>query len=402
MLPLIAIIALAGIFAFWLRANSGMGGRNVIVEAEREVDLREEKRYRMEKHTVGVGDTWGKIARDFLKDSALSASLLDASKEAHDLASIRQGNEFRFVFEEGTEDFVRVEYDINDEEFLSVERQATGKFNIKVQEIPYEITLTRKEGIIESSLFETARAEGIPAGIILDLARVFSWDVDFASSVQAGDSFVMVYEERFLEGKPAKPGKVLTARFVNSGREFLAFFFQSSAGESEYYNEEGRALRRQFLRSPLDYTRITSSFSYNRFHPILQTFTTHRAIDYAASAGTPVSATADGQITYVGWNGGNGKYVGIRHENGYSTGYAHLSAYGKGIKNGAWEKQNDVIGFVGSTGLSTGPHLHYEMRKNGALINPLRLDLPPGKVIKEEHLEDFFKERDHLLGLLGE
>jgi len=233
----------------------------------------------------------------------------------------------------------------------------------------------------------------------MELAGIFAWDVDFASSVQPQDSFKVVYEERYRDGKYVGPGKILTSKFINSGREVLAFYYVNPEGSTGYYNEEGRELRRQFLRSPLDYKRISSGFSYSRFHPVLNTFTTHRAIDYAAARGTPVSATADGQVTYAGWNGGNGNYVGIRHENGYSTGYAHLSDFAKGVTWGSWVKQNQVVGFVGSTGFSTGPHLHYEMRKNGALINPLRLDLPPGKMMASEYLDGFFVEKDKLLGV---
>lgn len=353
------------------------------------------KKFRTEKYLIQEGDTWEAIIEKLGINKELGISLLEASSDIYNLASIRAGSELRFSFDAKTDELVKAEYDISDEEFLEIENSVA-----EIKEIAYDITPSTKQGVIESSLFEAAQKEGIPASIIMELSGIFAWDVDFASSVQPQDSFVLVYEERYRHGEYAGPGKILTAKFINFGREVFAFLYKDPEGREEYYNEDGRELRRQFLRSPLDYKRITSGFSYNRFHPILNTFTTHRAIDYSAAIGTPVSATADGQITYAGWNGGNGNYVGIRHENGYSTGYAHLSAFAKGIKYGAWVKQNQVIGFVGSTGLSTGPHLHYEMRKNGALINPLRLDLPPGKMIKEEYLEKFYEERDRLLEVL--
>lgn len=350
------------------------------------------KKFRTEKYIVQEGDTWESIVEKLDISWDLGLSLLEASQGTHSLASIHAGNEVRFLFSGESDTLARFEYDLNDEEFLNVENNIA-----EVREIAYDIKRVRKEGVIESSLFETAQAEGIPASITMELAGILAWDVDFTSSVQAGDSFMVVYEDRYRDGEYSGTGKILTAKFINSGREVYAFYYKNPEGADGYYNEEGRELRRQFLRSPLDYKRITSGFSYNRFHPILNTFTTHRAIDYSGAIGTPVSATADGEVSYAGWNGDSGNYVSIRHENGYSTGYAHLSAFAKGVKHGAWVKQNQVIGFVGSTGLSTGPHLHYEMRKNGALINPLRLDLPPGETMKEEYLEEFLRERDKLL-----
>jgi murein DD-endopeptidase MepM/ murein hydrolase activator NlpD len=358
-----------------------------------------EARSRTVEYVVEDGDTWEKIMEKMGVDWNLGFAYLAVSKGAHNLASIRAGNEFRFLFDKDTEVLSGLEYDIDDEKFLIIEKKEDGEFGVDLREIVYDTKVVFGRGIIESSLFETAEMEGIPPGIILEMARIFGWDIDFASSVYKGDNFVVVYEERFRDGEKVAPGKILTARFVNAGKDFFAFFYEDPEGLAEYYNSEGRETRRQFLRSPLDYKRITSGFSYNRFHPILNTFTTHRAIDYAAVAGTPVSSTAHGTVNYVGWKGGNGNYVGIRHANGYSTGYAHLSAFAKGMYTGAKVKQNQVIGFVGSTGLSTGAHLHYEMLKNGSFINPLRMDLPPGKPVQKEYLEDFYEKRDRLMEL---
>jgi len=354
-----------------------------------------EEKFRVVEYTVSEGDTWETISGKLDIGWELAQILLEASGDAHSLASIHIGNEFRVSYEEKSGELASLEYDISDEELLRIEGGIA-----QIEEILYDTQIITKRGIIESSLFETAQQEGIPVNIIMELAGIFAWDVDFASSVQPQDSFRVVYEERYRDGEYVGPGKIITAKFINSGREVFAFYYVDPEGVARYYNEEGKELRRQFLRSPLDYKRISSGFSYNRFHPVLNTFTTHRAIDYAAAQGTPVSATADGQVTYAGWNGGNGNYVGIRHANGYITGYAHLSAFAKGVTWGTWVKQNQVVGFVGSTGFSTGPHLHYEMRKNGALINPLRLDLPPGKMMASEYLEEFLFERDKLLGIL--
>jgi len=358
---------------------------------------------RIVAYQVKDGDTWGKIAEAAGIGNFLGAKLLAISDGAHSLASIRSGNLLKFYFKNSSgldPDLLKIEYDVDSENILIIENDGTGSFSARKEKIDYRINLVVKSGSIESSLFETATAQGIPAEVILNMATIFGWDIDFASSVQKGDSFSILYEDRFRGEQYAGPGKILAAKFINSGREFYAFRYEDNEGIGRYYNSEGRELKRQFLRSPLDYTRITSGFSYNRFHPILNTFTTHRAVDYAVADGTPVSATADGTVNYVGWKGGNGMYIGIKHANAYETGYAHLSAYAKDIRVGAKVKQNQVIGFVGSTGLSTGAHLHYEMRKNGVLINPLRLDLPPGKMLSEEQFAEFYTERDRLIGLL--
>jgi len=402
-----AAILIAGILVggFWF---VDLGSKKVVIVAKTDLDTNlgasiqneSEEKYRVEEYMVEEGDTWEAIIRKLGVGWELGLSLLDASEDTHNLASIRAGNELRFLFDAETEELQSVEYDIDDENFLSLTKDEEDEFVGEEKEIVYKIVQVVKSGTIESSLYETAQQKGVPPGVILNLAWIFSWDIDFASSIQAGDSFSVVYEERYRDGEKVKAGNILAARFVNSGNEFYSFFYINPEEYESYYDTDGRELRRQFLRSPLDYKRITSGFSYNRFHPILNTFTTHRAIDYAAALGTSVSATAGGKITYVGWKGGNGKYVRIKHANGYSTGYAHLSLYAKGIKIGARVKQNQVIGFVGSTGLSTGPHLHYEMLKNGVFINPLRLDLPPGDMMKKEYLDEFSTKRDHFLKLL--
>jgi len=361
----------------------------------------EEEKFRLVEYTVEDGDTWEKIIGKIGVDWNLGLEFLTISENAHNLASIHAGNEFRFLFDSSTEELMGLEYDIDDEEFLIIEKKGDEEFGVDVREIVYDTKIVSGRGIITSSLFETAQEEGIPPGVILNMAVIFGWDIDFASSVYEGDSFTVIYEERYRDGKHVRHGKILTAHFVNGGKDFYTFYYEDPSGYAEYYNEEGREMRRQFLRSPLDYKRITSGFSYNRYHPILDAFTTHRAIDYAAVTGTPVSATAAGTVNYTGWKGGNGKYVGIRHANGYRTGYAHLSAYARGIYVGAKVKQNQVIGFVGSTGLSTGPHLHYEMLKNGAFVNPFRMDLPPGKPVEKEYLEDFYAKRNSLMELLA-
>jgi len=236
---------------FW---GEGDDGKETLPPA---VDVVEEK-FRTEKYAVAKGDTWESIAKDFLLDWNIGLSLLEASNDVHSLAAIREGNEFRFLFDKITNELVGVEYDIDDESILALHKNGDEEFEAQEEEIRYEIKHVTKRGVIKQSLFETAHKEGIPSGVILNLAHIFAWDVDFASSVQPEDSFAVLYEERFREGERVKPGKILAARFTNAGRDVYAFFYEDPEGSEGYYNEEGRELRRQFLRSPLDYKRITS------------------------------------------------------------------------------------------------------------------------------------------------
>lgn len=402
MVLLVAVLSFIGVI-FFGRSRAvlqGIGASTASVSEAIVADRINKNEQEVIEYKVGEDETWLAIVEKVGIDEKLGAELLAASEEAHLLASIRAGNVFRFYFDPSFSELFKLEYDIDKEEILIIEKSPDRKFEARKEKIAYRIEMSVKRGMIESSLFETAVLENIPAGVILNMAIIFGWDIDFASSVQKKDDFILAYEERFRGEKYADTGKIFAAKFVNSGAEFYAFLYEDSDGTPRYYSKEGRELKRQFLRSPLDYIRITSGFSYNRFHPILNTFTTHRAIDYAASEGTPVSVTADGAVTFVGWHGGNGQFIEVKHTNSYRTGYAHLSAYGKGIASGAKVKQNQVIGFVGSTGLSTGPHLHYEMFKDGVLINPLSVNLPPGKKLEGEKLEAFLEERDRLLKLI--
>jgi len=393
---LAGVLGISSFLGFYFKSG---GGDSISVDFSANILKASEilaQNFYIEQYVVKEGDTWSVISENMRIGGTEAANIFDASHEVYDLVSVRAGNDFRFFFDKVDGELGRIEYDIDKDTFLLILRGDLGQFTASVKAIRYEVEEVITSGVITSSLFETAQEQGLSANVILNFAHILSWDIDFASSVQAGDSFAVVYEKRWRDGKPAKPGKILAVRFTNNGNISYAFRYTNPNGVSDYYSEGGRELRRQFLKSPLDYSRITSGFSYSRFHPILQTFSAHQAIDYAAATGTPVSVTGNGTVTYAGWNGGYGRYIKVRNGGGYSTVYAHLSVIAKGTYVGARVRQNDVIGFVGSTGLSTGPHLHYEMHFNGIKINPLSVDLPPGEVMKGEYLEDFYKVRDIL------
>jgi murein DD-endopeptidase MepM/ murein hydrolase activator NlpD len=267
----------------------------------------------------------------------------------------------------------------------------TGPDGIVSRRIEREITseVLRLEGVVTSSLFgAVAEAGGRPA-LAVALAEIFRWDVDFLRDLRKGDHFVVIVDEQRVDGEFFRYGTVFAARFVNRGRAFNAVIYPDAKGRLGYYDLEGTPLRKMFLRSPLAFSRVTSRFSMSRMHPVLGRRMPHYGVDYGAPVGTPVQVTADGVVTLAGRNGGGGNTVRVRHANGYETNYLHLSRYGPGIRSGVRVSQGQVIGYVGSTGLSTGPHLDYRVRHNGSWINPLAISSPPVEPLEADRLERF-------------
>ena len=264
-------------------------------------------------------------------------------------------------------------------------------------EIPVIAVTRRVEGVVRSSLWEAMISIGEDPEAALKLADILGWEIDFVTDPRRGDTFLIIYDELYCQGKRLGIGDVTGCKYVNEGTEFLAFGFADPDGRMEYYDYEGNSVRRVFLKSPLNYRRISSYFSNSRYHPILKIRRPHHGIDYAAPTGTPVVSIGDGRVVRASWNGGFGKYVEIRHNNVYTTCYGHLSGYGKGVRQGARVRQGQVIGYVGSTGLSTGPHLDFRVKKFGSYVNPLKMDYPKGEPVAEERKEDYFKVRDEIV-----
>lgn len=273
---------------------------------------------------------------------------------------------------------------------LLVKRTAAG-FDVTENKPEYEPRIMQTSGTIEYSLFGATDSAGIHENVAIQLADIFSSDIDFNRDIRTGDRFTVVYEANYFEGEFIGVGRVIAAEFTNQGKTYRAVYFQDENGRGGYYGPDGKNVRKAFLRSPLAFSRITSRYSNNRFHPILRKWRAHRGIDYGAPSGTPVRATANGWVRLAGRKGGYGKLVELRHANGYGTRYAHLSRIAKGIHHGARVSQGQVIGYVGQTGLASGPHLHYEFLVNGTQRNPLKLALPPGPPITLE-LQDAFEQ----------
>ena len=271
---------------------------------------------------------------------------------------------------------------------LTVERTAGG-FAAAEQPLKLETQVLMKSGEIRYSLFGATDAAGIPDAVATQLADVFGGDIDFHRDLRKGDRFSVIFESIHHLGKPVRAGRILAAEFVNNGKSYRAVWFQGEDGQGGYYAADGKNIRKAFLRSPLEFSRVTSGFTSARFHPVLQRWRAHKGIDYGAAVGTRVKATGDGIVEFVGNQGGYGKAVVLRHQGRYTTLYGHLSGFAGGLRKGMRVAQGDIIGFVGATGLASGPHLHYEFRINDVHQNPLAIALPSAPPLSARELPRF-------------
>jgi len=255
-----------------------------------------------------------------------------------------------------------------------------------------DVRVEAVQGEVRRSLFESVEALGESPQLVMDLVEIFSSDFDFTADTRAGDRFRLLVEKRYAGDHFVDYGQILVAQYLSDGRVLTGVGFEGAGGRVAYYDPDGRSLKKSFLKSPLEFTRITSGFTYARPHPILGGVRPHLAVDYAAPIGTPVRAVADGTVLAAGWNGGNGIQVHLRHRSGYETEYNHLSRLGPGLRAGTRVSQRQVIGYVGSTGLSTGPHLDYRVAKNGRFVNPLGERFIPGAPLAGEDHRRFVKD----------
>ncbi len=255
-------------------------------------------------------------------------------------------------------------------------------------------------GRIESSLFEAGIEAGLSDKLIMELAYIFGWDIDFALDLRKDDNFTLIYSEDYLDGDKIADGAILAAEFTNHGKTFRAVRYTDDNGRSQYYSPKGDSMRKAFSRTPVHFSRISSKFNPNRKHPVLKTSRPHRGVDYAAARGTPILATGDGKISFRGTKGGYGRTIVLTHGGKYTTLYAHMSNFKKGLKTGSRVKQGQTIGFIGSSGLATGPHLHYEFRVNGVHRNPLTVNLPKAEALPKKYRADFESKSQPLLAQL--
>ncbi|HHJ80311.1 MAG TPA: peptidase M23 [Candidatus Tenderia electrophaga] len=275
-----------------------------------------------------------------------------------------------------------------------------NSFDAEIIERPLEYRTRQASGNIENSLFLSAQAAGLSDKLTMELAGIFGWDIDFALDIRQGDNFAVIYEEVFLDGEKVRDGNIIAATFSNRGKSFQAIRYTDSNKHTDYYSADGRSMRKAFLRTPVDFSRISSRFNLKRKHPVLNRIRAHKGVDYAAKRGTPIKATGDGKIVHRGKKGGYGNTVIIQHGSTYSTLYAHMSNYARGIRSGSRVKQGQTIGYVGSSGLATGPHLHYEFRVNGSVRNPLTVKLPAAQPLPKKFMADFKAQANQLMASL--
>lgn len=318
-----------------------------------------------------------------------------ASKSVLDPKKIRSGHNLSVTLQKNSLRFVSLRYAFDLTQTLKVERVGEEWLGFK-EEAALTREIVHRVGTITHSFYASAKRQKIPIEIILKLSDIFAWDIDFGLDIRKGDQFKILYEVFKKEGVVVRSGRVLAAELINRGRSYPAYYFDPNGEGGDYYDEEGRSLKKAFLKSPLRYRYISSGYTRHRLHPILKVNRPHLGIDFAAARGTPVRAASDGIIAFAGWKGGNGKTVIIRHKNGYETLYGHLSSYWAGIKKGKRVKQEDFIGRVGSSGLSTGPHLHYTLIKDGRAINPNKVALLRGESLDKKQLPLFFLQLEKM------
>ncbi|MCD4694072.1 M23 family metallopeptidase [bacterium] len=348
----------------------------------------------------------GKVYCELMEEAGVAYSeaieIYEEGKDKYDLSQVRAGRFLDLYFDKSNV-LQKLKYKINSEEELIVEKNnqtdistsststSRPKWNIEVKEIPYEVREALDGGSIETSMYEAAINNGLDDETIIELADAFQWTIDFAMETQKGDSFKLFYEKRYLDGEYVMPGRILAAQYMSGEKKYEIYYYEESEENQGYFNEKGESAQKMFLKAPVSYKYISSGYTQGpRYLAKFKMFTsTHMAIDYAAAIGTPIRSVGDGVITSAGWSSvGYGYITAIKHNSTYTTRYAHQSKII--VSPGQKVKQGQIIGYVGSTGLSTGPHLHFEMIKNGIKINPLNEKLPASKSISEENMENFF------------
>jgi len=336
--------------------------------------------------TIENGETLSSI---FLKYGLRTEQLLEiknAAANIHPLRIIRPGNSYTFILDEQNH-INYFAYGIDDDTQLIIE-WVDGGFKASKYNIPYQSRILTIGGSVQDNLISAFGTDKEDYLLALQAADILAWDIDFNTDLRKDDQFKIIVEGLYWNGEFRKYGRILSMEFVNNNQTHNAYLFEYD-GRRDYYNAQGLSLRKAFLKAPLSFRRISSQFSRSRLHPILKVRRPHHGIDYVAASGTPVSTVADGIVTFAGYRGGYGKLIMISHRNGYKTYYGHLSRLGSGIRKGKKVQQGDLVGYVGATGLATGPHLHYEMRRGGAPVNPLRVKNVAGQPVPAGQMTEF-------------
>jgi murein DD-endopeptidase MepM/ murein hydrolase activator NlpD len=344
---------------------------------------------------IEKGSSLSKVFAQLSLPSSELDQIIKLDSDTKSLTHLRTGDSISLELSgqtEGDQQLQRLSYDLSHERTLHIVRTEDGLFTSQIEQHPLEYRQSLGHGIIHDSFYNAATDAGISPNVVMQLADIFGWKINFLTDIKDGDSFSILYESVFKNGERVTTGDVLAASFTNNGKLYQAVRYSDSAGNTAYYTPDGKSLERGFLRYPVEFSRISSGFTHARLHPILNVVREHKGVDFAAPTGTPIHASADGKITFQGWKGGYGKVVMLQHDGVYSTVYGHMSRFESSLSQGESVKQGQVIGYVGATGYATGPHLHYEFRINGVHQDPLSAELPEAKPIAANQRARFLSE----------
>jgi len=342
--------------------------------------------------TIRRDDTLAALLKRLNIRNEDAIEFLRTNHDASALASqLKPGQSVRAQTNEAGK-LIELQYQVSNSSLLSVTNSDAG-YIAKTHEINFNKHTVLKSATIKNSLFGATDAADIPDSVAMQIVDIFSTDIDFQADLRKGDRLVVVYETEYSEGLQVKAGQVLSAEFTNDGKTYSAFIYRDPSGQATYYSNDGKSMHKSFLRSPLEFSRISSGFSAGRLHPVLQTMRAHKGVDYAASIGTRVKASGDGIVEFVGSKGGYGNVIVLQHNNKISTVYGHLSGFAPGLHQGTKVSQGEVIAYVGKTGLATGPHLHYEFLLNGEHRDPVTVALPSAEPIPTNYKAAFLAQK---------
>jgi murein DD-endopeptidase MepM/ murein hydrolase activator NlpD len=335
------------------------------------------------------------------KRAGLSATdvynISNATKTGNELSRLYPGEKLSFNIEGG--ELKKVKYKMTPLKTLYIESGAEG-YKTRIDERTPVTKQRYAEGVINNSLFVDANNAGVSNNLIMRFAGLFGWDIDFSQDIQPGDTFKIIYNEQFIDGKKISDGNIIAAQFTNQGETFTAIRYTDSENNTSYYTPDGHSMRKAFLRMPVDFARISSGFTTARKHPVLNKIRAHKGVDYAASTGTPIKASGDGKVIWLGTKNGFGRTIILQHGNSITTLYAHMSKYNSKLKQGSKVKQGQVIGYIGQSGLATGPHLHYEFQVNGAHKNPMTVKFPQAEPVPPKERLAFATTAKQIVAML--
>ncbi|MCG8377963.1 MAG: peptidoglycan DD-metalloendopeptidase family protein, partial [Proteobacteria bacterium] len=353
------------------------------------IDITEQKiKIPWQTITVKSGDSLALIFSRLGLTPGELYNVMSLGKEVNQLKNLLPGQRIKFHID--GDDLAGLEYEIDLTQTLKISKQENNFISELVHE-ELDTIVKDASAVIKDSLFLSGKRVGLSDNLIMQLVSIYGWDIDFALDIREGDSFTVIYQEQYKNGKKVAEGPIVAAEFINRETPLRAIRYTHPDGRTDYYADNGDAMRKAFLRTPVNFTRISSRFNLKRKHPILNKIRAHKGVDYAAPTGTPIKATGDGTVILAGRKGGYGRTVILKHGGKYSTVYAHLHRYAKGVRKGKRVKQGQIIGYVGKSGLATGPHLHYEFRVHGVHRNPLTVKLPKVESIHQDALVKFKK-----------